>query len=245
LTVSLAVFRYIFVCHHVLAQTCCSLARAKITILIVLLATIVTCVPNIFLYKVIALKELPNENFTSGYWVLDSDFVLEHEHYKTIIFWLYGVVIKVAPCILLTIVSALIVLAMHRAGKRRQRLLAHSNRQPENESSEHNRTTIMLITVVLFFVITEFPQGILAMISGIDDKFFTDVYSNLGDVMDLLVLLNSAVNFVLYCIMSQQFRDTFTNLFLGNDWPCMNTRGKKGKQNGSAYTTVQTEATQV
>lgn len=31
--------------------------------------------------------------------------------------------------------------------------------------------------------------------------------------MDILALLNSAINFILYCSMSRQFRTTFTVLF--------------------------------
>lgn len=31
--------------------------------------------------------------------------------------------------------------------------------------------------------------------------------------MDILALLNSAINFILYCSMSRQFRTTFTILF--------------------------------
>lgn len=61
--------------------------------------------------------------------------------------------------------------------------------------------------------------------------------------MDLLVLLNSAINFILYCIMSQQFRDTFTNLFVCNFISIRNQHS--AKQNGMAYSTVKTEVTQV
>lgn len=31
--------------------------------------------------------------------------------------------------------------------------------------------------------------------------------------MDILALVNSAINFILYCLMSRQFRLTFTMLF--------------------------------
>lgn len=34
-----------------------------------------------------------------------------------------------------------------------------------------------------------------------------------GDLMDILALLNSGINFILYCSMSQQFRNTFQVLF--------------------------------
>lgn len=238
LTVSLAVFRYIFVCHHVVASHLCSLERAKLTILIVVGATILLCIPNYFMYKVTEIQ-----SNTSFYWIDFSDFAKKHELYKSITFWIYGVIIKIAPCVLLTILSGCLIMTMHEASKRRQRLLQHAGRHNEETSAEHNRTTMMLVTVVLFFVITEFPQGILAGISGLNPNFFVTVYSKLGDIMDLLVLLNSAINFILYCIMSQQFRDTFTNLFVCNFVSIRNQHS--AKQNGMAYSTVKTEVTQV
>jgi hypothetical protein len=39
------------------------------------------------------------------------------------------------------------------------------------------------------------------------------VYVNLGDVLDILVLINNGINFILYCSMSKQFRDTFIGVF--------------------------------
>lgn len=38
------------------------------------------------------------------------------------------------------------------------------------------------------------------------------IYFFVGEVMDLMALVGSAVNFVLYCSMSRQFRSTFTRL---------------------------------
>ena len=245
-TVTLAVFRYIFVCHHTIAGRLCSLQRAIMTIITVVVATILLCIPNYFLYKVIPVSQAyPN---LSGYWILDSDLMIENPSYKIAIFWFFGVIMKVAPCILLSVVSTLIILMMKRASERRVRLLKQTRASDHDVNHEHNRTTYMLVSVVLFFVITEFPQGILAMISGLNDHFFDEIYSNLGDVMDLLVLLNSAVNFILYCIMSQQFRDTFRSLFVG-EWMCYYKQVRKmnGNTNGysTAYSTVRTEATMV
>lgn len=39
------------------------------------------------------------------------------------------------------------------------------------------------------------------------------VYERLGDIMDFLTLINNSINFLLYCGMSKQFRDTFLSLF--------------------------------
>lgn len=77
-----------------------------------------------------------------------------------------------------------------------------------------DRTTRMLVAVLLLFLITEIPQGILGLLSGVlGDCFFRSCYHNFGEIMDILALLNGAINFILYCSMSRQFRTTFGQLF--------------------------------
>lgn len=79
---------------------------------------------------------------------------------------------------------------------------------------EHSRTTVTLIAVVLSFIATELPQGIVSLLSAVDQSIFERVYVPLGDLWDLLILVNSAVNFVLYCTMSRQYRQTFRRIFV-------------------------------
>jgi hypothetical protein len=43
------------------------------------------------------------------------------------------------------------------------------------KSSRSNRTTRMLLTVVFLFILTNTPQGILSVLSGLIDKFFHNV----------------------------------------------------------------------
>ncbi|GAB1601329.1 sex peptide receptor-like [Argonauta hians] len=237
LTVSLAVFRYIFVCHHTQAPTLCNLARSKLTVLITVGINILFCIPTYAQYKV---TEFPAGNGKVSYWMDRRDLP---QIYYTISFWLFGVLMKVAPCTFLTILSAVLIHAMHQAEKRRLRLHSQGARATqESSNTESNRTTKMLIAVVLSVVITELPQGILALISGINNDVFKEVYVPLGDVMDILVLINSAINFILYCIMSQAFRKTFrTHIFN----VCVNNVRNRTNKNGVTYSSIQTEVTQV
>ncbi|XP_055626466.1 G-protein coupled receptor dmsr-1 [Toxorhynchites rutilus septentrionalis] len=77
-----------------------------------------------------------------------------------------------------------------------------------------DRTTTLLVAVLLLFLFTEFPQGILGLLSGILEKcFFKRCYALFGDVMDLLALINAAIGFVLYGLMSKQFRTSFKSVF--------------------------------
>lgn len=238
LTVSLAVFRYIFVCHHTQAPGLCNMPRSKLTVLITVGTTILFCIPNYAQY-VVQEQGLNSQNKTS-YWMglRDLPFV-----FNQVCYWLFGVLMKVAPCTFLTILSAKLIHAMHKADQRRARLHSQSSRaNQEHSNTESNRTTKMLVAVVLSVVITELPQGILALVSGINEDFFHGVYVPLGDVMDILVLINSAINFILYCIMSKAFRQTFrTHIFN----VCMNRLRTRAHENGVNYSSIQTEVTQV
>jgi hypothetical protein len=71
-----------------------------------------------------------------------------------------------------------------------------------NKTKENLRTTLMLIIVCILFLITEFPQSILILFSIIrGEDFYKNVYMPLGDLLDMLALINNSINFLLYCTM--------------------------------------------
>ena len=56
------------------------------------------------------------------------------------------------------------------------------------------------------------------MLSAILGKqFFYDCYNPVGEVMDMMALINSAANYILYCLMSSDFRQTLRKLCGGNN----------------------------
>ena len=115
----------------------------------------------------------------------------------------------------LTILSVLLVRCMHKAEARRKHLRGKKD-DDTNRDRKTNRTTRMLLIVVILFVLTELPQGILSLLSGILPSFFDQIYSPMGDMLDILALVNNGINFILYCTMSKQFRETFIQVFFKN-----------------------------
>lgn len=229
LTVSLAVFRYIVVCHHTLGTRLCNLRRAKLTVAAVFLATPIVCIPNYIKYRLVLKK--------NGYWFAEAWFVTPF--YTVLNFWLFGVVLKVAPCVLLTVLSTLLIRAMRAADAKRKRLKSQGKKDEQSERAvENTRTTAMLVAVVLCFVMAELPQGILAFLSGVDELLFQQVYVPLGDIWDFLGLLNSAVNFVLYCTMSRQFRKTFVYVFCPCRRPLKKTKRTSPRNNRQPLNTT-------
>lgn len=61
----------------------------------------------------------------------------------------------------------------------------------------------MLVLVLLLCVLVEFPHGVLNLFTAIyGAEFGLRVYDHLGSFMEMLTLLYSSINFVLYCTMS-------------------------------------------
>ncbi|KAE9554335.1 hypothetical protein FO519_002445 [Halicephalobus sp. NKZ332] len=127
--------------------------------------------------------------------------------------WGTGMLFKVIPCFLLMILSWSLMAKLRNAEKKRKLLIVNGKDNLKRITSD--RTTVMLLAILVVFILTEFPQGILAILNAI---YTTDVhmyvYLTLGDVLDLLSLVNSSVNFVLYCLMSSRYRHTFCQVIL-------------------------------
>lgn len=132
---------------------------------------------------------------------------------STINTWLQACFIRIIPCFLLIILSIMLIYVMHLAKKNHLRLIKCGNRKEYEKAREFNRTTTMLLIVVVSFLIMEFPHGILLIICAIKNDYYEKLYFPLGDLLDVLVLINGSINFFLYCFMSSQFRDKFKQLF--------------------------------
>ncbi|ELU07445.1 hypothetical protein CAPTEDRAFT_24794, partial [Capitella teleta] len=221
LTVTLAVFRYIFIKYPRQGAVLCSLFRAKVAVFLVYVITLVVCIPN-FVTITVQGEPQSSNGTTAVLWFVG--FKMETKADKFIHdfnFWIQAILVKLVPCFGLTILSILLVQTMKRAEARRKNLRQKSAPAPSASSSadsstrdrKTNRTTRMLLSVVVLFLLTEFPQGILNLLSGLLECFVNEVYNPLGDFMDILALINNGINFLLYCTMSKQFRDTFIEVF--------------------------------
>jgi Serpentine type 7TM GPCR chemoreceptor Srw len=155
-----------------------------------------------------AMQSPPSVNF-SYYTVKDKEEAI----LSTFNYWIQAVFIKLVPCFLLTVLTILLVVAMHDANVRRMKLKSQGRRDESDRAREHNRTTAMLLAVVGLFQLVELPHGVLTLCSIFVPNFHADVYWALGDVIDIMALLNNTINFFLYCTMSRLFRDQFVQTF--------------------------------
>ncbi|GAB1603810.1 sex peptide receptor-like [Argonauta hians] len=207
LGVLLAIFRY----RHIQSPAKGNLTRmrriirARISVCLTYASAALLMVPNYISYD-LTLKE------NQSYWVLnmvntktDSSFLVN--------LWLYSILAKLLPCILMIVYGGLLLRTLKAKLKNKRRLssLTPANHQPR--ILDHSRTTRMLLIVVILFIVTELPQAILLILSATQESFFGQYYTPLGDLMDIVALINNAINFVLYCSMSQEYRRTLMQIY--------------------------------
>ncbi|GMT28461.1 hypothetical protein PFISCL1PPCAC_19758, partial [Pristionchus fissidentatus] len=127
--------------------------------------------------------------------------------YERTNFWIVAVVLKLLPCILLTIFMTLLVKTLMEARKRRERLTTSTS---SNTNAE--RTTAMLTVIVAVFLVTELPQGIAQLAQGTYPQLRYAVTS-LTNLFNMMSLINSATNFLLCVLMSAVFRKECLQMF--------------------------------
>lgn len=150
----------------------------------------------------------------------------------------YSIVAKLLPCGLMLGATCLLFYHVTIAGLKRRRRLMTFSAGPQSLSmsrraSQQAQTTWLLVTVLLLFLITELPHGVLLMMSVRVTGFYQTVYYPLSDFFDFLALVNNGINFLLYCTMSQQFRSKVAEFF-----PCKRPALSSGAERRAVTSSV-------
>nr|WGD18959.1 neuropeptide receptor A13 [Helicoverpa armigera] len=233
LAVTLAVWRYVAIAFPQRNSTWCSKKNTTLAIVSAYVICPFLCLPIYFAMNIVPSEVTAQNNseFAEDLSLPDNRTVYVLEMSKnvqlvTAIMWIYSVILKLVPSIALSILSTCLISKLTTTERKRQKLLKRSTigpNEPEKQclateeacarrASRTDRTTRMLLAVLGLFLSTEVPQGLLGLASALAPDFFKSCYSMFGDLMDVLALFTSSVNFVLYCSMSRQFRCTFARL---------------------------------
>uniref|UniRef100_A0AC35EWI0 G-protein coupled receptors family 1 profile domain-containing protein n=1 Tax=Panagrolaimus sp. PS1159 TaxID=55785 RepID=A0AC35EWI0_9BILA len=129
--------------------------------------------------------------------------------------WLNAIILKAIPCALLLWFTIALMTKLRTTDEKRNYLYSKSFRKHIKKTTVPDRTTYILTIVLTVFLITELPQGLLALLNGVyTNDVHRYIYRNLGELLDLLSLINCSVDFILYCFMSSRYRQTFTHLLV-------------------------------
>lgn len=222
LTVTLAIWRYIAVAHPQHNRIWSNMRTTMIAITSSYIVCPLLVIPLYFTFQISTMdvQVYPNGTIAKPDKSLDHTMttitptetlplrnvtlykiknVSDQETLMQVNFWVYSIIIKLVPCIALTILSLRLIHALMEAKRRRKQLCNTNNLKqivngkvvettPRKNSKlldkerQTDRTTKMLLAVLLLFLLTEFPQGILGLLSAvIGNLFFQNCYQKLGE----------------------------------------------------------------
>ena len=194
--VTLSVFQFISVGFPLHADRFCSLRRAKLAIVLVVLTNALYSVPDCFEYKIVSVSYYVYGKNQTLYGMQRKDI-----DYSKALNVSYSIAMKCVPGLLLLVFPSVILSLVWRANRRRRRMIGLS----ENSRKESNQMTYMLSTIMIAFALAHLPIGIFSMTEA-ESIYISWLYKYLHGMLDLLSMINTALGFILYCAMSSKFR---------------------------------------
>jgi len=226
LTVSIAIERYISVCHPTRARAICTISRARNTSISVFIVMLILSVPSALRYHAIEVFDY-SLNITC--FNVEPTELGHNASFMKPYTWIQNLFRSIVPLVVLIFLNVRIVHEL-----KRERIKGKS-------LSGRNRITLIMIIIIIVFLVCITPDAVMSMFFGFGYIEEEDgIVKGTREFTDSLLTLNSAFNFVLYCTMSQQFRDTFCKIFgikLGSRTSVKSERDKllkPGVQNGRA-----------
>ncbi|ELU14305.1 hypothetical protein CAPTEDRAFT_25162, partial [Capitella teleta] len=193
LTVVIALNRFMAVCLPYRAPHLCNIINVYKEVAVVIIFSIVYNIPRFFELKVIDNDEAKTKwNRTS--------LGVNQTYKKVYTDGLYYLFSFVLPLLILAFVNTRVIIAYQATQKRRRRM---SSRRSDNE----NNITLVMIMVVVIFMLCQAPARIVQCAWGYRYAHCLQFQYYLIHISNTLEVLNSSVNFLIYCIFHKRFRD--------------------------------------
>ncbi|VDM62749.1 unnamed protein product [Angiostrongylus costaricensis] len=178
-------------------------------------------IPTLMVHRIIPVSEVLGTNDTqyeSLYTVKLDETDLNGCTLFRANLWITGIFFKAVPCALLLWFTIALIWKLCEMSKKRKQLRADNKHNRKHSKVSIDKTTLMLIIMLVVFLCTELPQGLLAILSAIyPTHIHTMVYLNVGEVLDLMSLVNCLTSFFLHCCMSSTYRANVRLLLIPNN----------------------------
>ncbi len=193
--------RYLAVVHPFTAEKLCTVRRARFVLLATWLASIVFNLPRFFYYH---------------HLVFDATFTCEHGTYVAHVdvdgIWaiyrnVYHLGLTIAflfaiPLPILVVLNSRLMGEITRAKTREQDL------DPSTRPKDTRKVTLNLVVVVSVFILCETPDFVASVlkIGTIEQHLNKTAMTYFLSIRELLLVLNAAGNFFIYCLFYAKFR---------------------------------------
>lgn len=229
LTVLLAVERYLAICRPIHARYMVDARTTRAAIFFTFVLAGLLELPTIWTYAIIHFDCKESTQF----YMVDQGPLVTERHLKTIFTYVWAALGFLAPA------AVLIYCNVHLIGALRRSYLMGRLYRANVKSSfavASNRLTLTLISIVCMFLILVTPSELVHLFFyAVTDHDKHKVTSMVIVFTNVLHTVNFAFNFILYCIVNVQFRETWKDVVL-----CAGRRSRAGGVNSTASAAILT-----
>jgi len=200
------VCRYIAVCRPLHAAHLCSKRQIRLQIAILLLCTTVYNLPRFAEHNYIIVNDTQTDVITNVTLTVASEINIGlgaskyyNILYENVSYCLFSFLL---PLVVLLVLNVNLVRALRLAQNSRQALIGRT-------SAEENNITFVLIVVIITFIVCQTPASLNQILFYIVDEQSRTTcsdYFRFYHVSNLVITINSSVNFVIYCLFRKQFQ---------------------------------------
>nr|BAO01090.1 neuropeptide GPCR A40 [Nilaparvata lugens] len=201
LTLTVTLERFVAVCHPLRARSLCTYGRARLYVTLIIVFSFLYNLIRFWEANVVQETIMEDGQNSTIYLVVASPLRSNPLYISLYIHWLYLIFIYFLPFTSLAFLNAAIYRQVRRANRERQRL------------SRLQRKEIGLATMLLCVVVVFFLCNVLALVNNLLESFYEILIDELIKLSNLLVTINSSVNFVIYVIFGEKFKRLFLKIF--------------------------------
>lgn len=227
ITVSVSVERYIAICHPFRAARLCTRRKTLLVIAVITVVSILYNVPRLFAAYARKCSEYEATAGADCYYLEDTALGRTYAYKTVYTTVLYTILIFVVPLSSLFILNIFIIQELMRMQKRR----CGTNIHDENEAN----LSLVLVLIVVVFIFCQSP-GLVSQF----DIFDLSTFMKWLAVSNLLFVVNSAVNFLIYTAFGSKFRKVLLRVFrhLYSHSRSISLRGSVVTTNGYELTAI-------
>ena len=202
MTLLVTINRYISVCRPYSVGTFCTVRNSHRHVFGVWLFAWLYNIPRFFHYDIVDVydAELNSTRKVVAVTSMAQDEIYQYFYCNL----MYCVVMFLVPLITLCVLNYKLVHALRKTKRKRKLMISH-----ENSSRSEDDITLILIVVVVVFVISQTPALVTQLLLVSLPPRLLDCaqpFFFYERISDLLVVFNSAINFLIYCFCSRRFR---------------------------------------
>ena len=215
MVVLIALDRYIIVSQPLKSGIICTPKNAKKAVVVVAISALLFNAPRWPHYYQVGFPEEQDNStttfvshvaFNSNLW--NPDLYRKIYHISLTFIFLF-----IIPFSMLIILNTKLITTLRKA----QQMRATMTSQQTKQSTSNANVNLMMVIIITTFLLCELPDFVAAIIGAGEFQIDPTTYKYYAGIKESLLVLNSSINFYLYCLFYKRFRKTLRQIFGRNN----------------------------